>query len=272
MLSHMNFQTKKRVIKMKKNNNIKVINSLKEWILIRDTLQVPSIGFVPTMGALHQGHIELVKKSCSENQINVASIFVNPTQFNDPKDLDKYPRTIEKDIELLSATKLDYLILPKYDEIYNDNYRFQITENEITKILCGKSRPGHFTGVLTIVMKLLNISGATRAYFGEKDFQQLELIRQMCETFFMKVKIIPCPTIREKSGLAMSSRNRLLSDEGKMKASNLYYALTNFTNISDSRKFLEEQGFEIDYLEEHFGRRFAAVKLENVRLIDNVKL
>jgi pantoate--beta-alanine ligase len=154
----------------------------------------------------------MVEASRRENQVTVVSIFVNPTQFNDRADLDNYPRMIERDVEQLSQHGVDLVFAPAFDAIYPDNYRYKVSETEESKILCGHYRPGHFDGVLTVVMKLLNLVTPHRAYFGEKDFQQLELIRGMVGAFFMNVEIVPCPTIREADGLAMSSRNLRLNE------------------------------------------------------------
>ena len=139
------------------------------------------IGFVPTMGALHKGHISLINKSIAENDITVVSIFVNATQFNDPEDLKKYPNNLNNDIRILESLNVNYLFSPEHNLLYNDNYSYRIIETNFSKELCGKQREGHFEGVLTVVMKLLNIVNPIRAYFGEKDFQQYKLIKGMTE-------------------------------------------------------------------------------------------
>ncbi len=231
-----------------------------------------SLGFIPTMGALHDGHLSLVKKSLKENNKTIVSIFVNPTQFNNPNDLAGYPSTIERDKNLLKQIGCDYLITPCFEEIYPDNYQFKILEESISKNLCGKVREGHFDGVLTIVMKLLNIVNADKAYFGEKDFQQYLLIKKMAEAFFIPTQIIGCETIRETDGLAMSSRNLLLSKENRHLAPQLYKTLRESSSTETAKKTLENLDFDIDYIEEKFNRRFGAVFLGKVRLIDNVEL
>ena len=231
-----------------------------------------SVGFVPTMGALHAGHESLFKKSVSENDITVASVFINRTQFNNPDDYKNYPRSIETDLQMLEKTGVDIVFLPKYEEIYNDDYRYRILENSQSKILCGTSRPGHFEGVLTIVLKLLNIVSPTRAYFGEKDYQQYLLIDGLCKSFFIDVEIIPCPTVREKDGLAMSSRNLLLTSEERKIAPNFSKILRNAKSAALAKAQLEELGFKVDYVEDLYKRRFAAVFLGKVRLIDNVQI
>lgn len=251
---------------------LRQIHTINEWKAIRATLSDKSLGFVPTMGALHEGHLSLVKKSKEENDLCLVSIFVNPTQFNDKNDLNSYPQPIDEDIKKLNLLGTDYLLTPTYDDIYNDTYRFKITENMISKNLCGASRPGHFDGVLTVVMKLLNIASADRAYFGEKDYQQYLLIKDLCSAFFLNTQIVPCPTVREEDGLAMSSRNLLLENKHRKKAGNFYKYLNSDLSLKKIEESLINKGFEIDYIEELYGRRFAAVKLGSVRLIDNVKI
>jgi pantoate--beta-alanine ligase len=248
-----------------------IIHSVKDWILIRRSLKDQSLGFIPTMGALHAGHLELVKKSLSENTLTMVSVFVNPTQFNDPKDYEKYPIQVEQDIELLRGLGVNYVFLPQYSEIYADQYRYQVTEKELSHILCGAHRPGHFDGVLTVVLKLLNLAQAQRAYFGEKDFQQLSLIQGMVEAFFIPTQIIAHPTVREVDGLAMSSRNVRLSPEDRRKSVLFPKILKDATSCESARAELERNGFIVDYIEERFGRRLGAVRLGDVRLIDNVQ-
>ncbi|MEJ5351327.1 MAG: pantoate--beta-alanine ligase [Melioribacteraceae bacterium] len=252
----------------------RVIKKISEWKEIRnsDELKNKIIGFVPTMGALHKGHVSLIEKCVNENDISVVSIFVNPTQFNDPNDLRNYPRTFQEDFEILKNHKVDFLFYPEYDEIYQDNYKYRVIETDFSKKLCGAFRPGHFEGVLTIVMKLFNIIRPNRAYFGEKDYQQLKLIDGMCKAFFMDIEIIPCPTVRDEDGLAMSSRNLLLSEEERKLALNFPRLLMSYKSNEEIRKELEELGFKVDYIEELEGRRFGAVHIGKVRLIDNVRL
>ncbi len=184
-----------------------------------------TIGFVPTMGALHKGHGELVKRSVRENDITVVSIFVNPTQFNNSDDLDLYPRTPEKDYDLLNGLGVDIVFYPSVSEIYPkpDNRVFDF--DGLDKVMEGEYRPGHFNGVAQVVSKLFNIVLPDKAYFGEKDFQQLAIVKQMVKQLNMAVEIIGIPIVREQSGLAMSSRNQRLTEEEKMTASAIYRVL-----------------------------------------------
>lgn len=256
---------------------MKIITTPADFIEWRNENQ-KSLGFVPTMGALHLGHEELLKNARTKNELVVLSIFVNPTQFNDKKDLQNYPKTWEQDLEIAKKNGVDVIFHPAFESIYPDNYSYILSENDKSKILCGASRPGHFDGVLTIVMKLLNIVKPNRAYFGEKDFQQLSLIRGMVEAFFMNVEIVPVPIVREFDGLALSSRNVHLSDEGRKIAPKIYEIIKNSKNIADAKQQLQDLGFKIDYLEEVWGRRLVAIftnltKTGNeLRLIDNVKI
>lgn len=231
-----------------------------------------SVGFVATMGALHAGHASLLQQSQSENDFTILSVFVNPTQFNDPKDLEKYPRTFEADYEIAAQNNVAAIFLPDFKNMYPDDYKYTVTENSFSKILCGVHRPGHFEGVLSVVMKLFNIINPNYAYFGEKDFQQLKLIEDMTKAFFMPIVIRRGKTLRETSGLAMSSRNVRLSIEGKIKAALIYKTITETRNSNDAKAVLEHAGFQIDYLEDIDGRRFVAAFLEGVRLIDNVQI
>jgi pantoate--beta-alanine ligase len=251
---------------------VRVVKEINEWRKIRNGEQGnKSIGFVPTMGALHEGHLSLMRKSQSENEITVVSSFVNPTQFNDSSDYEKYPKTFEEDLQKLNELKVDYLFYPEYEDIYRDNYRYSIVEKEFSRILCGAHRDGHFEGVLSVVMKLLNIIKPSKAYFGEKDYQQYLLVKGMVDSFFMEVEIIPCRVIRENDGLAKSSRNIRLTKDERNKASLFPALLKSRQTIEEVINKLEQEGFKVDYIEEFDGRRFGAVYLGNVRLIDNVK-
>lgn len=251
-----------------------IFNSIDKWFEFRKSgkLKSKSIGFVPTMGALHEGHISLFNKSIEENERTVASIFINPTQFNDPDDLKKYPRSFDADRIKLEKLGVDYIIYPEYNDIYNDDFKYEVNEKEFSKVLCGATRPGHFTGVLTIVMKLLNLVKADKAYFGEKDYQQYLLIKGMSEAFFIDTEIVSCPTVRESDGLAMSSRNLLLSEAERNNAAKFYKYLCSRLSKNEVINKLTDNGFKVDYIEVIYNRRFGAVFLGKVRLIDNVEL
>ena len=190
-----------------------------------------SIGFVPTMGALHDGHLSLIRASSADNDITIVSIFVNPTQFGANEDLDKYPRPIERDTTLAQNAGADVIFTPSPTEIYHENYSTYVTVEGLTQNLCGKSRPTHFQGVTTVVAKLFNIVAPHRAYFGEKDAQQLAVITKMTADLNMPAEIIPCPTVREPDGLAMSSRNAYLTPAERKQATILYEALTAAQNL-----------------------------------------
>ncbi|MDP9055137.1 MAG: pantoate--beta-alanine ligase [Acidobacteriota bacterium] len=247
-----------------------VWRSLDGWLDRRQALGNSRTGLVPTMGALHAGHASLVERCRRENEIVVVTIFVNPSQFNDPRDLERYPRTVEEDLLLLKEMGADEVILPGDRDLYPDGYCFRIENDESARLMEGARRPGHLQGVMTVVLKLLNIARADRAYFGEKDFQQLRLVTEMARDFFVPTRIVGCPTVREASGLAMSSRNALLSPDARQKAAELYRILRGAPSTEQARVSLESAGFKVDYVEEHWGRRLAAVYLDGVRLIDNL--
>ena len=250
----------------------RIIHDLQAWSSLRETSFPPtdSLGFVPTMGGLHKGHLSLVKRSVKENDRTVVSIFINPTQFDNPADLESYPLTVSLDTELLEQAGVDVILLPDYEKLYPDNYRYRVCENQFSIKLCGAFRQGHFDGVLTVVMKLLTLVRADRAYFGEKDYQQFLLIRDMVEAFFIPTRIIPCSTIREADGLACSSRNLRLSSGERHRAPIFYKLLKSDLNSRDVALRLESSGFVVDYIEEIDDRRYGAVHLGKVRLIDNV--
>jgi pantoate--beta-alanine ligase len=231
-----------------------------------------TLGFVPTMGALHDGHLSLVERSRRENDRTLVSIFVNPTQFDDAADLEAYPRTLERDLSLLESAGVDYVLSPRAAEMYGDGFRYRVSETELSTVLEGAYRPGHFDGVLTIVLKLLNIASAERAYFGEKDWQQLQLVRGMADAFFLSTAIVACPTVRETDGLALSSRNARLRGSERTRAAQLHRVLTSARTTDDAIDRLAEAGFTVDYVHDREGRRLAAVRLGGVRLIDNVPL
>jgi|TARA_B110000438_G_scaffold284818_2_gene314246 pantoate--beta-alanine ligase len=228
-----------------------------------------SVGFVATMGALHPGHAALIEAAKAESDRVVVSIFVNPTQFNDASDFEKYPNTLAEDLELCRELGVDGVLRPHRAALYADEYRFRVTEDQVSTAYEGEHRPGHFDGVLTVVLKLLQIVAPQRAYFGEKDWQQLSLIRDMVEAFYMPMKIVPVPTVRETDGLALSSRNRRLSQAGREQARAFPQILTQAESPEAAVAELAAAGFQVDYVAESDGRRLGAVFVEGVRLIDN---
>lgn len=248
---------------------MKLFQDLDEWRQWRSQISEP-LGFVPTMGALHAGHLSLVERSLQENERTAVSIFVNPTQFDDPSDLAAYPQPLQQDLEMLHS--VDFVIAPPAAQMYPHGYRYRVSESQLSKILCGAHRPGHFDGMLTVVLKLLQLVAPTRAYFGEKDFQQLELIRGMVEEFFLPLQVVGCPIVRESDGLALSSRNTRLSPEERALAPQLARLLQTSRPPEAIADDLMRAGFEVDYVQHWRGRLLAAVRLGPVRLIDNVAL
>ena len=259
-----------------------------------------TIGFVPTMGALHQGHLALMQRSLKENDDTVVSIFVNPTQFNNPEDLEKYPRTLEEDVKKMRGLS-DKIILyaPSVDDIYegqtiSQSFDFDGLENQME----GKFRPGHFNGVGTIVKRLFEIVTPTNAYFGEKDFQQLQIVKKLVEKNNLPVNVVGCPIFREDNLLAMSSRNERLTVEERKEASIIYQVLTEAKEIfqnstpEETIKFVEDsfkdnERFDLEYFViadestllpiEHKTndkkyRAFIAVFVNSIRLIDTISL
>lgn len=260
-----------------------------------------TIGFVPTMGALHHGHLSLLQKSIQDNSITVISIFVNPTQFNNPSDLAKYPRTLETDLEKIKTISNEFVIYaPSVDDIYEGNtisehFNFDGLENQME----GKFRPGHYDGVGTVVKRLFEIVQPTKAYFGEKDFQQVQIVKKLVEKYYLNVTIVMCPIFREKNGLAMSSRNERLSENEKEEAAIIYKALktsrlkfqTNSASvvsdwvtmfINNKSKLIQLEYFQIadentlkPCLRKNKNKKyraFIAVFINNIRLIDTISL
>ena len=249
---------------------MRVFRDMKEWRAFRATGVAGRVGFVPTMGALHSGHASLLERARRECDVVVLSIFVNPTQFNNPEDLEKYPITTEQDLALAEKHDVDYVIMPDMPQMYPDGYRYKVSENEFSLELCGAHRPGHFDGVLSVVMKLFNLVRPEKAYFGEKDYQQLQLIKGMVDAFFMDLEIVPCPTVRETDGLALSSRNVRLSEVARKKSQTFPQVLMRAPTADAARAELESEGFAVDYVVDKDNRRFGAISIEGVRLIDNV--
>ena len=190
-----------------------------------------TIGLVPTMGALHEGHASLVRRSVKENDVTVVSVFLNPTQFNDPKDLERYPRTLDADCQLLEECGADIVFAPSVKEIYPEPDTRQFSYPPTDSVMEGAMRPGHFNGVCQIVSKLFSYVEPDRAYFGEKDYQQIAVIRRMVEDWGFKLQIVPCPVVRQEDGLALSSRNTLLTKKERVTAANIYRILNESRSL-----------------------------------------
>lgn len=275
------------------------INSISEMKKITKELKNnKKIGFVPTMGYLHKGHLSLLEISKKLSDVSIVSIYVNPKQFLLGEDFEKYPRNIEHDRKLLIDSNCDILFIPNDNEMYPDNFLTYVSVDKISKILCGASRPGHFDGVTTVVLKLFNIVNPALAVFGEKDYQQLVIIEKMVNDLNLDIKIISGPIIREPDGLAMSSRNVYLSKEEREQATCLYKSLVLAqdmvkNNIRKTKKiisaitdFINKFNLaKIDYIKivnnetleeitdiEYKGRLMLAVKFGKTRLIDNCEL
>lgn len=267
--------------------------------LFDDRKKGRSVGLVPTMGALHDGHASLVKKSVKENNITVVSVFVNPTQFNDPKDLSSYPRDLEADCKLLESVGADYVFAPSVEEMYPtpDTRHFEFPP--ISTVMEGAHRPGHFNGVCQVVSRLFYIVRPDRAYFGEKDWQQIAVVKAMVKSLGLNVNIVECPIIRDTDGLARSSRNTLLSAEERMIAPNIFKALKESVEyakkhtVQETHDYVVNQinavkGLDIEYFEIVDGNSLQSINNWNdtdyvvgcitvycgarpVRLIDHIK-
>ncbi len=257
-----------------------------------------SIGFVPTMGYLHEGHLSLIRIAHKHSDYVVCSIFVNPTQFGPNEDFNRYPRDLKRDENLLKKERVDLLFYPSVKEMYPDGYKTYVEVEELSSVLCGKSRPGHFRGVATVVLKLFNIVQPDIAVFGEKDYQQAIIIKQMVKDLNLDVRVITGPIVRESDGLAMSSRNTYLSPEERINATIIYKALTwakdsfykeNIKSpeylITQIRKMIEERGGNVDYISivdkndltpvrflKKGDRILLAVFFGKTRLIDNIAI
>lgn len=257
-----------------------------------------SIGFVPTMGALHNGHLSLIREAQSENNLVVCSIFVNPIQFNNPDDLKNYPRVLEQDTQKLNDVACNVLFAPSEQEVFPDPVKETFDFGNLDKVMEGKFRPGHFNGVAVVVKRLFEIIKPTKAYFGLKDYQQLVIIHRMTKDFKLPVEIVPCPTLREENGLAMSSRNERLSHSERKQASIIYETLkmvkirSGFSTIRETHSYVEQQfkknkNIRLEYFEivdmytlkplqtwtgSNTSIACIAVWLGQVRLIDNMIL
>ena len=226
---------------------MKIFNSIKELkvLLASARSQGKTIGLVPTMGALHEGHASLVRRCIDENDVTVVSIFLNPTQFNDKSDLDRYPRTLEADCELLSSLGATVAFAPSVAEIYPEPDTRTFSYPPTDTVMEGAYRPGHFNGVCQIVSKLFDYVEPDRAYFGEKDYQQIAVIRRMVESLSYNIDIVPCPVVREESGLALSSRNALLTAEERKTAAAIYRTLERSRAFASTHSVAETQEYVV---------------------------
>ena len=229
---------------------MKLVHTIEE--LRRDLAEARAggkkIGLVPTMGALHEGHASLVRRSVEDNGVTVVSVFLNPTQFNDKKDLERYPRTLEADCALLEQVGADIVFAPSVEEMYPEPDTRRFSYPPVDTVMEGAFRPGHFNGVCQIVSKLFAAVEPDRAYFGEKDFQQIAVIRAMVKDLKMPVEIVPCPVVREESGLAMSSRNTLLTDEERAVAAHINAVLVKSKNFATNHTLKETRRYVVDAL------------------------
>tara|TARA_B100000683_G_scaffold94777_1_gene93502 strand:+ start:117 stop:941 length:825 start_codon:yes stop_codon:yes gene_type:complete len=273
---------------------MKVLYSVEEIQLWRNQISNLKIGFVPTMGALHEGHLELVNECKAKTDISVVSIFVNPTQFNDQNDLKKYPSSLENDLRLLQKANVDVVFIPDYADLYFGEDQLEVNIKGIDLKLEGESRPGHFDGVIRVLSIFFKLLNPSLSFFGEKDFQQVLVVEQLVDQYFSHIQLVRCPTSREPNGLARSSRNKHLSSEEFIKAGEISQTLNwfkthvNQNNIKEmllSTKEKLSNSFDVEYLElrDEVGlnqvtdsllnsRLFVAVKLSNIRLIDNIKI
>ncbi|MDD3235777.1 MAG: pantoate--beta-alanine ligase [Candidatus Cloacimonetes bacterium] len=277
---------------------MQLVHTLQEMqALSQNWQQDKTIGFVPTMGFLHEGHLSLVEASTLQCDTTIVSIFINPSQFGANEDLSSYPRNMERDLQLLSSYKVDYVFIPTAEDIYPQPYRTWVNVEGISEVLCGASRPGHFRGVATVVLKLVNLVNPDLMFMGEKDFQQVAVLKTMLSDLNLHCKIVPCPIIREADGLAMSSRNTYLIGETRQQALCLSKAIHKAKQlysqgIRDAKillqaasKIIVDHNAEIDYIQfvhpetllpvenaEADTRMILAVKVGKTRLIDNAQL
>lgn len=225
------------------------------------------VGLVPTMGALHMGHASLIKRSVAENDVTVVSVFVNPTQFNDQNDLINYPRTLDADCRLLEELGVDFVFAPSVEDVYPEPDTRQFSYPPIDTVMEGAKRPGHFNGVCQIVSKLFDLVQPDYAYFGEKDFQQIAVIRAMVKDLNIPVELRPCPIVREESGLALSSRNTLLSADEKVIATEIHRTLSASQAYAQSHTVKETHDFVVDAL-----NAIEGLEVEYYEIVDGIQL
>lgn len=273
---------------------IKTVEELQE-VMFRVHSSGKSVGMVPTMGALHDGHLSLIKRAHRENQVTVCSIFVNPTQFNNKEDLEKYPRTLDDDLKLIEDY-VDIVFAPTAEEVYKEPATEHYDFGDLEKVMEGPMRPGHFNGVAIIVKRLFDWVKPEKAYFGEKDFQQIAIIKSLVKQYHLDIEIVPCPIVREASGLALSSRNKRLSEYEHKQAANIYRILQestrlDTTDVAKIRQFVADEiakvdTFRLEYYEIVDGETLQPIQnlddtdsvvgcitvyCGDVRLIDNIR-
>jgi pantoate--beta-alanine ligase len=278
---------------------MQIVTSISEMMKVsQDWDNKKKVGFVPTMGALHEGHLSLVKESNELCDITVVSIYVNPSQFGPNEDLDKYPKVFEQDKNLLNQYNVDYIFLPTSNEMYPDGYNTWVNVEELTDVLCGGKRPGHFRGVCTIVLKLVNLVRPHFMFMGEKDFQQVAVLETMLRDLHVTTKIVRCKIVRDHDGLALSSRNMYLSKDERQLAPTIYNSLNKavaefdtgkLKTLHDFQDFIENildlSRFKIDYIDivdsgnlkrqkivKKGNRLLVAIFLGTTRLIDNIEI
>ena len=277
---------------------MQIVRQLQELNEALSTESNKSIGFVPTMGFLHRGHLSLINESQKKADFTIVSIFVNPTQFNNPTDLKNYPVSLKEDLMTLEKQEVDLVFCPDYDALYQNEKPVEISLGTLDSVLEGTKRKGHFQGVIRVVNIFFKLINPNYAFFGEKDYQQILVIKKLIKTYKLKVKIETIPTVREKNGLAMSSRNILLDNESRFDAKIIYEALCvvkkmiktcSFDKIKDfiNKLFLVNEQFNLEYFciaescslkeAESFDpkikvRAFICVKVQGIRLIDNIAL
>ncbi|HET9843447.1 MAG TPA: pantoate--beta-alanine ligase [Gammaproteobacteria bacterium] len=248
---------------------VESVEALQEY---REKIGSKTVGFVPTMGNFHLGHLSLMEKARKHHDVVIVSIFVNPTQFDDSGDFLHYPRTLEQDIQHATSKNVDMVFCPTFEALYPDAFTVHVEESLISTTLEGKMRPGHFKGVLTIVLKLLNLIKPHVLYLGEKDYQQYRVIKKMIDAFFLNTKISLEATVRAHDGLALSSRNSKLTSAQRQIAPHFFQILSSIQDKEKAKHALTQQGFRVDYLEDYHEKRLAAVRLGDIRLLDNIDL
>ena len=251
---------------------ITTVEELKE-VLFRVHSSGKSVGLVPTMGALHDGHLSLIKRARRENQATVCSIFVNPTQFNNKEDLEKYPRTLDNDLKLIEDY-VDIVFAPTAEEVYKEPATEKYDFGDLEKVMEGPMRPGHFNGVAIIVKRLFDWVKPEKTYFGEKDFQQIAIIKSLVKQYHLDIEIVPCPIVREASGLALSSRNKRLSEYEHTQAANIYRILKESvalgkTDVAEIRQFVADEIAKVDTLRLEYYEIVDGETLQPIRNLDD---